>query len=259
MTGPSSHLRRYLPRALLCAGLGLCATVAVSWACALWSPLPTPRFSPSAVLWADGKAVKTYQQQTHSGFGVSARTVVSEVVRNAETGEQRATLPEFPPSVAERFAGAFEIAGVTTSPPGALNGHAVSFELVSVELRAGWPMPSFSYRSVDEGHAASHGGDADLAAIPGIEPPRMSWLHSIPERKLPWSPIFLGIVVDSMLFGAFSWLALFGWRGLIHRCQDRNVRCTECGLDLADQETCPRCGSNSAVMAHAERTPEVAR
>jgi hypothetical protein len=107
-------------------------------------------------------------------------------------------------------------------------------EYTEIEVGAGWPLPAFG---MDWGNARpnEYRGGMELATKPG------SGL-----RFRLWRPIPLGLLLDSLFWGA-PLVALVGaarlWTQVRRR---RRGACTACGYDLrglADGALCPECGA----------------
>jgi len=79
-----------------------------------------------------------------------------------------------------------------------------------------------------------------------------------PEFRLPLSPMWIGMLADSAIFGIVVWLLLAGWSSGRRWLRRRSGRCPRCGYDragLAVGAVCPECGApaltSSRVGDHA--------
>lgn len=109
--------------------------------------------------------------------------------------------------------------------------------------RFGWPMPALERRSwmayVIQGRTSTPAGtlasplsplDAGLAPGPG-------------GKGLPVRPGWLGLGVNTLVFGGACWLLITGAGAARRWRRRRRGRCAACGYDLGDLETCPECGA----------------
>jgi hypothetical protein len=257
-----TRVRRHLPRALWCAGMGLCATVAVSWACALWShePVPAPmRFGQSHI---DQPVTHLHDLER---FGLVYRIAMTEYPSLEEALLEDDNGEAVRPLLVREKSPLWLV-----SPGGASSSFIVQYTidktndpvnvfLAYIEMRAGWPMSALRARSVHRGADRTITGVDTPARLAGIAPPRMLLGDGSAARTLPVSPIWPGLLVNTAIYASLIWLTVFGL-GVVRRMhRTQRGRCAECGYELAGQETCPRCRTSSAVVVHPERTPEVAR
>ncbi len=67
---------------------------------------------------------------------------------------------------------------------------------------------------------------------------------------LPLKPIFPGILINTIIWGAVAWACWFLLRariiGTIRWRRTRRARCPSCGYDLGPLPTCPECGHTRA-------------
>ena len=102
----------------------------------------------------------------------------------------------------------------------------------------GWPMRSMVW------HLVRRMPDAPDRHLWAIDLGGMQGPVGLP-RALPWRPIPIGFVVNSLLYAACLWLMIsvpFDVRRMIRR---KRGRCLKCGYDLrhAEHDVCPECGA----------------
>ncbi len=117
----------------------------------------------------------------------------------------------------------FESSSAYASPPG---------EIFRVrETRAGLPL-----KSVRGGFGVIHPGGIML----------YRWAVRVPfsHRLIPYRPIMLGSVVNTLLYSAVLWLLICSPFALRRLIRQRRGLCPACGYDLrhGEHEACPECG-----------------
>ena len=191
------------PCAALALALGLIVTIAVAWACALWSPvehpLPEKPVDVAAIIVAD--APRQEFEAIRAGFGYLEYGSTTIVAVDSETGEPWLLQSPIP---------------------------------VLMEARSGWPFPCFTRK------AAVNSSDANWLNH-GIEVNGVKF-GAIEGRRIPLQPVWIGLTLNSMCFGAVMlgclWVARMARSGW-HRAHDN---CTECGYPVPVSARCPECG-----------------
>ncbi len=69
-------------------------------------------------------------------------------------------------------------------------------------------------------------------------------------RRLPLTPLWPGIAINTVFYGAILWLLVPGPFALRRYVRRRRGRCITCGYDLrgAFDEGCPECGWNREAV-----------
>lgn len=245
MTSPSRHLRRHLPRALLCAGLGLCATVAVSWACALWSDEPAPPLMRFGQEHFDQPVTHIYDMER---LGLVYRVAMVEFPEVENTPLDVGRLEPYRPIpnlIQER-------APLVLVSPGGMSssfvlqytiGNSGGVYLASIDMLAGWPMPALRALVYDGGASRRATQPANPPQLAGLKPPRVFLSDAASARTLPISPIWIGLFANTAFYASLIWLTVLGF-GLARRAyRTRRGLCAECGYELAGLTKCPECGT----------------
>lgn len=92
--------------------------------------------------------------------------------------------------------------------------------------------------------------------VGGIElPPFTTPIAPRAWRALPYQPLWLGAIGNTIFFAGLIRLGVATPRMLRRMNRHRQGRCIECGYDLrgADHAVCPECGSD-VQASRAERT-----
>jgi hypothetical protein len=217
---------------LLC---GAIVSVAVAWACALWSVSKT-LFEPTVIVTPD--AWPTYLESCDwppprqavrlGGIGPGASTtIVSGHSRyKTPTGERRYPRPPYVRLSIHQF---------------------------------GWPMRAAEWHSHDVSgvprrvEATMHEAAAHAAGLrTGIEHPSFIPVgKSYEPRRLPVLPTWPGFAVDTLLYALILWLLISGPFALRRLIRIKRGRCPKCGYDLrhALSGGCPECGWNREAEA----------
>lgn len=245
-----TRVRRHLPRALWCAGLGLCATLAVSWACALWSepdgpgcgyPIPIPSNYISLDVRESASFGRTCRQGVTTRGTVRVRlsnsgtdlvvtedlveTAKASLLKQAEnsTGQR----PENPQFEIDSNAGGRETAW--------------AFE----EARSGWPMRTFIERSVNVAAYSPLTGVTPPAALGALTPPGAFMPWGAGDRQIPFHPIWPGLLVNTAFYASLIWFGVFRIEVARRAYRTQRGRCAECGYELAGFAKCPECGAET--------------
>jgi hypothetical protein len=219
---------------------GAMMTVAVAWACALWAP--AREFDRASASNGSRHEGHFSAQAGDSGL------MWDELEGRVPTTWPRPTAPHVWWQLVElRGPGLRVLAlNVSRSTPGAF---VVGPDHLAQEYQAGWPMTAFSG---DRLHAD---GLRVLRAPPQLAGALAApaWLHPRGaigylldgERMVPLRPLWMGLGVNAVLYGAALWCVARAGRGV--RAWDRRRRgaCGGCGYDLRGiaSTLCPECGT----------------
>lgn len=133
---------------------------------------------------------------------------------------------------------------------------------VHSEIQAGWPWRAWSCRRPGYMEMwAFTGGPMSVMPGPnpivgGIElPPFTTPIAPRAWRALPYQPLWLGAVGNTIFFAGLIWLGVATPRMLRRMHRHRLGRCITCGYDLRgmDHAVCPECGSD-VQASRAART-----
>lgn len=116
---------------------------------------------------------------------------------------------------------------------------------ITQETATGWPLPAFWFAWDKSPASATITGGFDPPILNPPPPPgRGSTHHAIPYR-----PVALGLIVDTIAWAAL-WSVLFFGVPLL-RARRRRIRglCPRCGYDLKSKTdiTCPECGTEPSA------------
>lgn len=113
----------------------------------------------------------------------------------------------------------------------------------AAEVCSGWPVYSMRGECINVAPAVSRGVQWRAVHACLLKSPvtfRTYWSPSM----IPLTPIWKGLVVNSVLYAAFLWLLLAGPSAVRQRWRQRQGLCRRCGYDLhgAAHTKCPECG-----------------
>lgn len=116
----------------------------------------------------------------------------------------------------------------------------------------GWPAPALRWETLNFRPMYDDQARGRIAEIQAAFDDRAGWARGIvvgPPRppsqqplRLPVSPIWSGLLVDSAAYGAVGWLVVFGPGALRRLSRRRRGACAGCGYDLRGLTPCPECG-----------------
>lgn len=129
------------------------------------------------------------------------------------------------------------------------------FTVWSVEF--GWPMPAVRWEELNFRPMYDDLARERIAGIQRAFDERVGWGAGLvvgPPRapsqrplRLPVSPMWAGVAVDTAFYGAAGWCMAFG-PGVVRRHLRRRRRaCPGCGYDVRGLGGCPECGPGGAV------------
>ncbi len=225
-------MKRWLAKTAVFLLLGAVVNVAVAWGCAYW--------------------VDSYQSGVSYKYAVVATPqdlhwfVSSESARGAErVHSQRGYRHYWPPPE------------TATSPLDLIpSWSTISHEIdlgppeafdIQIQDARGWPMLSMRCTFLRTG--AQPGLITGREVVGGYELPPRSWTRGlIPGTKLralPYIPIPLGFVVNTLSYAAFIGISITGASAGRRVIRRKRGLCAKCGYDLrgAEHEVCPECGT----------------
>lgn len=218
-------LRSLTLRSFLCVALGLATTVAIAWACAAFVAFSDDRPWESATLRQDGAMEWKLVQEA---FG---RTRIAYIIGPPVPAGDALHVP---------LMDAFSI--LRPDDAGSID-------------EVGWPFAALSCRSPRISIAS-----ATLAAQVTISGRDLEGGFPLPDRvragarewrALPYQPIWIGLILDVLVFG-IAWMAILRGSGPVRSWIRRfRGRCPTCGYDVRAQfeAGCPECGWNRDVNA----------
>lgn len=215
------RLRRVAP-ILIPAALGLGCTLAVAWGVALLADLHTFRgqYQTDAAWWRTPRYMADMLPSPEAGRWMPGRV-----------WGYRQVATEFP-------------------IPTGTGLQAGWFTVWSVEF--GWPMPALRWDELNFRPMYDDLARDKIAEIRSVFEQRVGWGAGVvvgpprppsqQPRRLPLSPIWSGLLVNTALYGTAAWLVAFG-PGVVRRAlRRRRKACQACGYDLRALPRCPECG-----------------
>lgn len=229
---------RILGRVVIALAIGAVVSLIVAAACAMTEQGPTST-GPSLKYWEDARTrevfVWTAWEESPHGRTVLLTTMGRGLGLAADMIETPNTFP---------------------CPPAAVpSGERRVTRLVRTE---GWPCRCvWGAYDIDP---LWDGGGPDVGVLP-ISPPvalGAVWIGRTLDKDdrrgiggyLPITPIWSGLAVDTLFYGAIAWGLLFVPRAVRRWRRRRGGRCVKCGYDrtgLAAGAACPECGASSGA------------
>ncbi len=247
----NQDVKRWGTLILVCLLLGVVTTVAVAWTCVIAGA------HQIALPWVTHGAGGIFDTQTNVDSSVQTEVGRCPGHYRAWRGSLLPNMLYVPmePSEYETIVpGWAHFAGTALTPEDAawFGSEAVTPRR-QMEMGAGWPMLALSGFSKSiwvTNEAGRQEIDNNIGLFKGP-----SWLrpHSWIVVYLPYRPIWLGFMADSLVWG-IPWLAvyLFAWIGFTRRKRMRMKRgqCLACGYSLVGNTTgkCPECGEALAYQ-----------
>lgn len=235
--------RRLASIALVYLAIGAAITIAISWSVAAWCSMRETRrdtnwkhFTLPSVLACS---------ETYGGFGWTRRgwEPVQMMGRPPSHLMQWTDVSPSPVSFSAAFAN--KVAPPEPWPPwGTLESQWRSASMttwVGCEHATGWPFRALWYQlDFSKGGVVSAAG-----GIPLHEPIGLNNAPFGAVRALPYRPVWLGLALDSVIWGLAAW-ALLGRVWMTQQAlRLRRNHCPRCNYDLsASPTTCPECGWN---------------
>lgn len=245
----SNPVRCRVKRAILVMSvsvvLGLLTTVAIAWSCSLLSELSTASTLISSTEHVDNTLWRT--SGVRYGFGHERESfLISDMRVDGASGNWR--LHYGSPGSASVSADSVQLTGASISP-------TVPTEFGEID-RAGWPFRALESINHDRARitaprltisfSSSRQGIDHGLVIDGVPGSLTSdW------RALPLKPIWTGLVLNVLIFGALWFGMMVAVRAGVRRSRRRAGCCAECGYDLRGNtgQRCPECGTESPVGA----------
>ena len=230
-------MRRWLTRLAVFLLLGAIVNVAVAWGCAAWVDT-----------YQSGKGYKYAVLATPQGYFWIVR---GESARGAERVHSQIMVHSYANPTETAISPPDLIPSWSTISPEIDLGPPVVFDNQIQDAR-GWPLLSMRCTFLRTG--AKPGPITGREVVGGYELPPRSWTRGlIPGTKLralPYIPIPLGFVVNTLFYAAFIGISITGalaGRRVIRRARGH---CIKCGYDLRGASggggggVCPECGAS---------------
>jgi hypothetical protein len=91
-----------------------------------------------------------------------------------------------------------------------------------------------------------YGNGRTYSAVNGVALPGPTRQSVLTFRALPYRPVWLGLVVDTVVYAGLWGLLVVGGRGLLRRARIGRGRCPLCAYELGPSggtgAGCPECG-----------------
>ena len=214
-------VKRWIAKLVLFLALGAILNVAVAWGCAQLTPGPLIKqelrdsdLSIWRVQMRTGWPSEPYHRLGATAFGIRY----------------------------EVMSGRIDFAN-TSAPPGWLKG-------IYKEWRVGWPLPCLARHTwlsfgnnIPSGYGFAAGQDErGLVVLP-----QDGMFAGFRERRLPIEPVWLGLIVNTLIYSAALWLLTLGPFTARRMIRQKRGCCIKCGYDLrgnsgGEGEVCPECG-----------------
>lgn len=266
--------KRVILSTILLLGLGLFTTIAVAWTCAVLIVVPGDVYAGPAVHKCTITHAREYFRNPGGPFGFPPTSgsppspVLIEpdpmqenpnvhAVRYSRFGsvyiEARAMSVYFPLGPDARSMTAVIPLELRRKATPWLTGDAeYSTRDFTRHVGArGWPFLALWCEFETEGAPGSQGGFPWIGSPRGgiaLPWPKVtpSWyIPPPPLAALPYRPLPIGLIADTLFFATAWWMLLFGWRDLRRLRRRRKGRCERCTYDLhatPPNQPCPECG-----------------
>ena len=214
--------RRRVSLLIICILLGAILNIAVAWSCAIWSR-PDP--ATAAVLSEQDSLTHWHQ--------------IAPTHWVAEVAQIRPSAIEPFGSLQTSFGMRIRTIGVhgfyfsETSPELAVGDMAWH----AFEYSVGWPIACLHFMEFKSTDARPPIFQKAWVASRGI-----SSLHVSPGQKLPYGPIWIGLVINTIFYAAVAWLVLRGPSEIRRRIRQYRGRCQACGYPIGLSSVCTECG-----------------
>ena len=223
-------MKRRLFKLVVFLLLGAIVNVVVAWGCALW-------VDRGQVKLVEGRTMQGYIWVVRRGSARGSEFVLS--VRSYSDID--VPLPgegNWPPDLIPSWS----TISLEIDPAGPKIG---GFQTQLQQAR-GWPM--LSMRCTFLRARSGVGVRSRSEVVGGLEMPPRIWTSDPFSKKearaLPYIPIPLGFVVNTLLYAAFIGLPIAGRSAGRRVIRRKRGHCVKCGYDLrgAEHEVCPECG-----------------
>ncbi len=224
-------MKRRLFKLVVFLMLGAVVNVAVAWGCALWVDRGQAKI-------AAGRTLQGYIWVVRRGSARGAEFVLW--VRTY--GDIEVAFPgegNWPPDLIPSWS--------TISHEIDPAGPKIYGSQTQMQDARGWPM--LSMRCTFLRARSGVGVRTRREVVGGLEMPPRIWtggsVRYRKDRALPYIPIALGFVVNTLLYAAFIGLPIAGRSAGRRVIRRKRGHCINCGYDLrgTEHEVCPECGS----------------
>ncbi|MCK4873747.1 MAG: hypothetical protein KAS72_13580 [Phycisphaerales bacterium] len=224
---------RHIITIAICLVMGLMTSVVVAWGLALWTKPPEfPRIDQ----WLQGEEAKVY-------WGDRTPAFREEPIEYVYVAGERLGRTKIRVSAAGAF-------------------------LLSADQRVGRPMHSIHTTRVGLPMRCLEGENHSVLQPPGstswylhgaVARPDWLWVPAgvrVPANIVPLSPIWVGLVADSVCYGLLFFLAFLGGKHGRRFARRKRGRCPLCAYDLRGEldAGCPECGWNRGTACSVERS-----
>lgn len=129
-----------------------------------------------------------------------------------------------------------------------------------IDESAGWPMRALRGQTWDGYDPKSH---KEVSATPGMIVWRNPFVYLTKTRSvpilLPYSPIWKGFAVDTLLFAGMLFAFRTVYLIVVRAMRSKRNQCPQCGypLHMKGRDGCPECGWNRAAPISSQTMPRV--
>lgn len=225
-----SRVRRIVQVGALFVLIGTAVNVFVAWYGSLRNPINWTSSSATPVIWpgpVPGDWPRNGLEEGFQGTVLSGRRVFCAILN-----------PPVIPSVSAGF-------------PLKLQEHRWQFEV----YESGWPWPCLSWQAqleiekiqtiITRTRTNTRETKVRHSWQTGFQPPSLltDWVH--PDRRLPTTLLWLGIIAGSLLYALFAYMSICGPALLRRAMRHHRGCCLQCGYNLVGSKAhvCSECGS----------------
>ncbi|HWB19252.1 MAG TPA: hypothetical protein VG711_03045 [Phycisphaerales bacterium] len=145
---------------------------------------------------------------------------------------------------------------LTYVPDTFINMGPLPSNFLGLRLQVGWPIYSLSGVKLNLKDTPSflltQNGlphDQDYKNVGIIDLP-----GKFTGRMLPWHPIYLGFIVNTLFYALIVWLMIYVPRSMFRERRWRRGLCPDCGYPIGSSPTCTECGFTLKPANHASHS-----